>query len=60
MILDKVNQELVDYVERNIIPLYDHFDKAHRRDHVQMVIRQSLELAGQMEGDVDMVYAIAA
>lgn len=60
MILDKVNQELVDYVERKIIPLYDHFDKAHRRDHVQMVIRQSMELAGQMEVDADMVYAIAA
>lgn len=60
MILDNVNQELVDYVERNIIPLYDHFDKAHRRDHVQMVIRQSMELAGQLEVDADMVYAIAA
>lgn len=60
MILDKVNQELVEYVERNIIPLYDHFDKAHQRDHVQMVIRQSMELAERMEVDANMVYAIAA
>ena len=48
------------YVEEHIIPLYDHFDKAHQRDHVYMVIRQSLDLAAQMEVDRDMVYAIAA
>ena len=53
-------QELQRYVEEHIIPLYDHFDKAHQRDHVQMVIRQSMDLAAQMEVDRDMVYAIAA
>ena len=53
-------QELQRYVEEHIIPLYDHFDKAHQRDHVYMVIRQSLDLAAQMEVDRDMVYAIAA
>ena len=58
--MDKVNQELVDYVEQKIVPLYDHFDKAHQRDHVQMVMKQSMELASQMEVDVNMVYAIAA
>ena len=55
-----VNTELQRYVEENIIPLYDHFDKAHQRDHVRMVIHQSMELAAQMEMDADMVYAIAA
>lgn len=53
-------QELQRYVEEYIIPLYDHFDKAHQRDHVYMVIRQSLDLAAHMEVDRDMVYAIAA
>ena len=53
-------RELQRYVEDHIIPLYDHFDKAHQRDHVQMVIRQSMDLAAQMEVDRDMVYAIAA
>lgn len=60
MSLNNVNQELADYVERNIIPLYDHFDKAHRRDHVEMVIKQSMELAERMEVEANMVYAIAA
>lgn len=55
-----VNKELVDYIEQKIIPLYDHFDPAHRRDHVQLVIQQSMALSEQMEVSVDMVYAIAA
>jgi uncharacterized protein len=58
--INTVNQELVDYIERNILPLYDHFDKAHQRDHVQMVIRQSMALAAQLEVEADMVFAIAA
>lgn len=55
-----VNPELKRYIEQSIIPLYDHFDKAHQRDHVHMVIQQSLELAGRMDVDINMVYAIAA
>ena len=56
----KVNNELQLYIEKHIIPLYDHFDKAHQRDHVQMVIQQSITLAEQLDADREMVYAIAA
>lgn len=59
-LLDVVNPELKCYVEQEILPRYDHFDKAHRRDHALMVIRQSLELASHLDVDVDMVYAVAA
>ena len=55
-----MNKALKDYVEQVILPRYDHFDKAHRRDHAQMVIDQSLELAKTLDVDVNMVYAIAA
>ena len=55
-----VNKALKQYIERNIIPWYDSFDKAHQRDHAMMVIRQSMELAEKLDVDVDMVYAIAA
>ena len=58
--MTSINTEIQDYVERNIIPLYDNFDKAHRRDHVRMVIEQSMALAAQMDVDADMVYVIAA
>ena len=55
-----VTPALRQYIEQNIIPRYDCFDKAHQRDHVLMVIRQSMELAKKLEVNVDMVYAIAA
>lgn len=55
-----INAELKKYVEQNIIPQYDSFDKAHQRDHVLMVIRQSLELAEKLGADADMAYVIAA
>ena len=54
-----INKELQEYVEQHIIPRYDGFDKAHQRDHVLMVIHQSLELAEKLGTDADMAYAIA-
>lgn len=54
------NSELKEYIEREIIPRYDTFDAAHRRNHVETVIEQSLKLAEHYDVDVDMVYAIAA
>lgn len=55
-----INKELQEYVEQHIIPRYDGFDKAHQRDHVLMVIHQSLELAEKLGADADIAYAIAA
>ena len=51
---------LVAYVEAEIIPRYEHFDRAHGTDHVRMVIAQSLALAAHYDVNTDMVYAIAA
>lgn len=51
---------LVEYIESKIIPLYDSFDKAHRRSHVITVIEQSMQLAQHYDVDPTMVYAIAA
>lgn len=51
---------LRQYIETEIIPRYDNFDAAHRRDHVQYVIDQSLKLAEHYDVDRDMVYTAAA
>ena len=51
---------LRQYIETEIIPRYDSFDAAHRRDHVEYVIAQSLKLAEHYDVDRDMVYVIAA
>ena len=55
-----MDSELKAYIENEILPRYDHFDAAHRRDHADLVIRQSLELARQNSADEQMAYVIAA
>lgn len=55
-----MNPELKQYIEQEIIPRYDGFDQAHQRDHVMMVIQQSLDIASRLDVDMDMVYTIAA
>ena len=52
--------DLQQYVEAEILPRYDGFDKAHRRPHVERVIRDALALAAFYPVDRDMVYAAAA
>lgn len=51
---------LEEYIQSEIIPLYDHFDMAHQRDHVHKVIEGSLNLAQYYPVDKSMVYTIAA
>lgn len=55
-----MDSELKAYIESEILPRYDHFDAAHQRDHADLVIRQSLELACQNSADEQMAYVIAA
>lgn len=59
--LKPVSPEIIDYVEREIIPRYSSFDKAHQENHVRMVIEHSLKLAEhEPTMNADMVYVIAA
>ncbi len=56
-----ITPSLKAYISLNIIPLYDHFDKAHQREHVDMVISQSMEIAEKLaDVNLDMVFTIAA
>ena len=58
--MSSINSELKMYIEREILPLYLSFDKAHNTDHAEVVISRSLELAAAYDVNIDMVYAIAA
>lgn len=55
-----MNTTLQNYIEAEILPRYEHFDAAHRRDHADAVIGQSLYLMQFYPVNEDMVYAIAA
>lgn len=52
--------DLVEFIETQILPQYQQFDRAHNMEHVTRVIRSSLQLAQQTGADINMVYAIAA
>ena len=55
-----LREEIKAYIESEILPRYDGFDAAHRRDHADMVISRSVELAERLGADVEMSYIIAA
>ena len=60
MIDNSVSLDLMEFVERNILPRYNDFDRAHSLNHVTGVIRRSLEIAKVMGADMNMAYTIAA
>jgi uncharacterized protein len=55
-----IREELKAYIEREILSRYDGFDAAHRRDHADVVVSRSVELAEGLGADVEMAYVIAA
>lgn len=52
--------QLKEYIESEILPRYEGYDSAHRKDHIGAVIRRSAALARGYDVDADMVYTIAA
>ncbi len=55
-----VNLEIMEFVEREILPRYNAFGSSHDVRHAQTVIRESLALAAKLGVDEDMAYVIAA
>lgn len=60
MLASNVSLDLMEFIEKNILPRYTTFDKAHNLTHVNRVISRSLELASRIGADADMAYVIAA
>ena len=56
----QVSLEIMEFVERQILPRYNAFGESHGLRHVTRVIKNSLRLADVTGADVDMVYVIAA
>ncbi|MBO7490145.1 MAG: HD domain-containing protein [Bacteroidales bacterium] len=53
-------EPLKNEIEISILPRYESFDDAHKRDHAESVIRNSIKLAQHYDVDINMVYTIAA
>ena len=55
-----MDKALKAYIESVILPRYEAYDAAHRRDHIEGVISRSLDFATHYEVDESMVYTVAA
>ncbi len=55
-----VSLDLMEFVEQNILPRYNDFDRAHNLSHANHVIKKSLALALSTGADINMSYVIAA
>lgn len=60
MVNHSVSLDLIDFVEKQILPRYQIFDKAHNTGHAVRVIRRALSMAKVVGADMDMVYVAAA
>lgn len=57
---NKVNLDIMEFVEQQILPRYNAFGKSHGLGHVQRVIHNALELVQTTGADINMVYVAAA
>lgn len=55
-----MNLEIMNFVEREILPRYTQFDRAHSLRHANSVISSSLKLAAKIGANEDMAYVVAA
>lgn len=55
-----MDKELVDYIKKEIFPLYDKNEEGHGLKHIETVIERSLKFAKDYDVDINMVYTIAA
>ncbi|MBQ8047479.1 MAG: HD domain-containing protein [Prevotella sp.] len=57
---NNVSLDLMEFVEKNILPRYNEFDKAHNLTHANRVISRSLVLARNVGANLNMAYVVAA
>ena len=54
-----IRPALLAYLEGELLPRYDAFDAAHRRDHALAVAERSMNLAAHYDVDAEMVLTVA-
>ena len=56
-----INKQLKEYIEKQVLPVYEKNEQGHGRKHIEYVVRRSLEFARQVKDiNLDMVYTIAS
>ena len=53
-------KELIEFIEKNVLPEYEKNESGHGLEHIQYVIKRSLEFAKQVPNVyLDIIYAVA-
>lgn len=55
-----IDLKLKNYIEENIIPIYEQLDKAHKSNHVYNVIESAFYISKNYDVDLNMIYVICA
>ena len=56
-----IDEKIKKYVEENILPLYEQNDVGHGINHIEYVIKRSIEFAKEFDDiDLNMVYVVAS
>lgn len=58
--MEQVSLDIMEFIEKNILPKYNDFGKSHGLKHVMRVIDNSIQLALQTGADINLAYVIAA
>ena len=61
--MEKIDLEIQNYIEKNILPQYSNFDKAHNEKHIKAVQERSLKILEYLKRkdiNINMVYVIAS
>ena len=59
--MKRINKKIKEYIEQEILPVYEKNDAGHGIEHIQYVVTRSLKFAEQFPDiNLDMVYAIAS
>ena len=59
--MEIINSKLKDYIEHQILTIYEKNDSGHGIEHIKYVIKRSLKFARQFSNiNIDMIYVIAS
>ena len=59
--MKKVNEKIEKYINDEIFPIYNTFDKGHDLNHIKAVINRALEISNNVDNlNLDILYTAAA
>lgn len=58
--MKEIRKEIVEYIEKEIFPLYERNEKGHGIEHIKKVINRSFDLIKDLEVNKEMVYLVAS